>query len=68
MDLWLNLEPVSVAHQLRNLRRIYDSVETHVHSLKSLGIDSKDLWYSTELYSPKQASRSTKTNLEPDDQ
>lgn len=41
MDLLLNLEPVSAVHQLRNLRRLYDSLETHVRSLKSLGVDSK---------------------------
>ena len=29
------------AHQLKNLQQLYDSVETHVHSLKGLGIDSK---------------------------
>ena len=28
MDLLLNLEPVTAAHQLKNLRRLYDSVET----------------------------------------
>lgn len=49
MDLLLNLEPVSAAYQLRNLRRLYDSVETHVRSLKSLGIDSKT--YGTLLAS-----------------
>ena len=49
MDLLLNLEPVSAAHQLRNVRRLYDSVETHVRSLKSLGVDSKT--YGTLLAS-----------------
>ena len=49
MDLLLNLEPVGAAHQLRNLRRLYDSVETHVRSLKSLGVDSKT--YGTLLAS-----------------
>lgn len=49
MDLLLNLEPVSAVHQLRNLRRLYDSVETHVRSLKSLGVDSKT--YGTLLAS-----------------
>ena len=49
MDLLLNLEPVSAAHQLRNLRRLYDSVETHVRSLKSLGVDSET--YGTLLAS-----------------
>ena len=49
MDLLLNLEPVSAAHQLRNLRRRYDCVETHVRSLKSLGVDSKT--YGTLLAS-----------------
>lgn len=49
MDLLLNLEPVSGAHQLRNLRRLYDGVETHVRSLRSLGVDSKT--YGTLLAS-----------------
>ena len=49
MDLLLNLEPVNAVHQLRNLRRLYDSVETHVRSLKSLGVDSKT--YGTLLTS-----------------
>ena len=49
MDLLLNLDPVSAAHQLRNLHRLHDGVETHVHSLKSLGIDSKN--YRTLLTS-----------------
>ena len=49
MDLLLNLEPVSAAHQLRNLPRLHDSVETHVRSLKSLGVDSKT--YGTLLAS-----------------
>ena len=40
MELLLNLEPVTASHQLRNLRRLYDTVETHVRSLKSLGVDS----------------------------
>lgn len=45
----MNLEPVSAAHQLRNIRRLYDSVETHIRSLKSLGVDSKT--YGTLLAS-----------------
>ncbi len=49
MDLLLNLEPVTGAHQLRNLRRLYDSVETHVRSLKSLGVESET--YGTLLAS-----------------
>ena len=40
MELLLNLEPVTASYQLRNLRRLYDSVETHVRSLRSLGVDS----------------------------
>ena len=49
MDLLLNLEPVSAAHQLKSLRRLYDSVETHVRSLNSLGVDSET--YGTLLAS-----------------
>ena len=49
MELLLNLEPVTASHQLRNLRRLYDTVETHVRSLKSLGVDSET--YGTLLSS-----------------
>ena len=49
MDLLLNLESVNAVYQLRNLRRLYDSVEIHVRSLKSLGVDSKT--YGTLLTS-----------------
>lgn len=49
MDLLLNLEPVGTVHQLRNLRRLYVSIETFVHSLKSLGVNSKT--YGTLLAS-----------------
>ena len=38
MELLLSLEPVTSQHQLRNLCRLYDSVETHVRSLKSLDV------------------------------
>ena len=41
MELLLNLEPVTSQHQLRNLRRLYDSVETHVRSLKSMDVTSE---------------------------
>ena len=41
MDLLLNLERVSAAHQLRSLCELYDSVETNVHSLKRLGVEFK---------------------------
>ena len=50
MDLLLNLEPVSAAHQLRNLHRLNESVEMHVCSLKSLGVDSSET-YGTLLAS-----------------
>ena len=49
MDLFLNLEPVNAVQKLRNLHRLYDSVETHVRSLKNLGVDSKT--YGTLLTS-----------------
>ena len=49
MDLLLNLELVSAAHLLRNLSRLHDSVETHVRSLKSLGVESET--YGTLLAS-----------------
>ena len=43
------LEPVSTIHQLKNLCRLCDSIETHVRSLKSLGVDSRP--YGTLLAS-----------------
>ena len=33
MELLLNLEPVTSSNHLRNLRRLYDSIETHIRSL-----------------------------------
>ena len=36
MVLLPSLEPVNSPHDLRNLHRLYDSVETHVRSLKNL--------------------------------
>ena len=41
MELLLNLEPVSSPYHLRNLRRLYDSVESHVRSLKNLDVASE---------------------------
>ena len=32
---------MSAAHRLRDPRQLHDSVETHVHSLKSLGVNSE---------------------------
>lgn len=40
MDALLNVEAVASQHNLRGLRRLYDVVETHVRSLRSLGVDS----------------------------
>ena len=39
MDILLNLEAVTSSHDLRALRRLYDLTESHVQSLKSLGVD-----------------------------
>lgn len=38
MDILLGLEPVVSANNLRGLRHLYDRVESHVRSLKSLGV------------------------------
>eukprot|EP00731_Ephydatia_muelleri_P014947 Em0008g667a len=40
MDALMNLETVNSDRNLKDLRRIYDLTETHVRSLKSLGIES----------------------------
>ena len=40
MDILLNLEPVTSSHNLRALRHLYDLTESHVRSLKSLGVES----------------------------
>ena len=41
MDGLLQLEPVLRADDVAQLRVVYDSLETHLRNLKSLGIDSK---------------------------
>ena len=38
MDILLNVEAVTSQHNLKGLRYIYDLVESHVRSLKSLGV------------------------------
>ena len=38
MDILLNVEAVMSQHNLKGLRHLYDRVESHVHSLKSLGV------------------------------
>ena len=38
MDTLLNMDTISPDRNLRDLRRLYDSTESHVRSLKSLGI------------------------------
>ena len=38
MNILLNLEAVSSQHNLKGLRRLYDSVESHIRSLKSLDV------------------------------
>ena len=39
MEVLLNLDPVSSVHKLRELRQLYDTVESHTRSLRSLGIE-----------------------------
>ena len=38
MDALMRLEPVISDRHLRDLRKLYDNAETHIHSLQSLGI------------------------------
>ena len=38
MDLLLNVDPVKAEHDLKSLRHLYDLVESHVRSLRSLGV------------------------------
>ena len=38
MDILLNVKAVTSQHNLKGLRHIYDLVESHVRSLKSLGV------------------------------
>lgn len=40
MDILLNADPVTSQHNLKGLRHLYDLIEAHVHSLKSLGVSS----------------------------
>ena len=41
MDMLLNIEPITSPHNLKGLRHLYDLVESHVRSLKSLGVTSE---------------------------
>lgn len=41
MDVLLNAEPVLSQHNLKGLRHLYDQIESHVRSLKSLGVSSE---------------------------
>ena len=49
MDILLNVEAVTSQHNLKGLRHIYDLVESHVRSLKSLGVSPTS--YGTLLLS-----------------
>ena len=40
MDLLLNVEAVPSDQNLKALRQLYDATESHIRSLKSLGVDS----------------------------
>ena len=40
METLLNAEAVSSDHHLRDLRRLYDTTESHIRSLKSLGVEA----------------------------
>ena len=41
MDVLLNLDPVTSIYDLKGLRSLYDTVESHIRALKSLGIPSQ---------------------------
>ena len=38
MDILLNVDPVTSSHAVKALRQLYDLVESHIRSLKSLGV------------------------------
>ena len=40
MDILLNVEPVTSSQNVKALRRLYDIVESHIRSLKSVGVAS----------------------------
>ena len=67
MELLLNLEAVTSQHHLKSLRRLCDHVETHVRSLKNLGV-------APELYGSLLSSvllnklTGTKIDRQPEDQ
>lgn len=41
MDILLNVEPVTSSHNIKGLRHLYDLVESHTRSLKSLGVTAE---------------------------
>lgn len=41
MDILLNLDPVASKYNLKGLRTLYDTVESHIRALKSLGVPSQ---------------------------
>ena len=49
MDALMNASVVTSSHNIKGLRGLYDYIETHTRSLKSLGVDSSS--YSTLLTS-----------------
>ena len=40
MEILLNVEAVSSDHHLRDLRRLFDTTESHIRSLKPLGVEA----------------------------
>ena len=54
MEILLNVEPVTSQHDLKGLRHLFDLIESHVRSLKSLGVspDSYGALLSSVLLSP----------------
>ena len=40
LETLLNVEAVSSDHHLKDLRRLYDTTESHIRSLKSLGVEA----------------------------
>ena len=54
MDVLLNLDPVTSIYDLKGLRSLYDTVESHIRALKSLGIPSQS-WWSFMFHAHEQA-------------
>ena len=59
MDALMNLDAVTSSTNTKALRRLYDHVESHTRSLKSLGVESRVLRWTVSLCSSQQAAPGT---------